>query len=586
MKKILAILTVTAAIVFSACHKVPDLEQHEQGVSVILATSTTLVVPTPADSTKNVINFSWTSPDYSTDTNSYKYVLEIDSTGRDFAKKTTRIITGVRNVSLTGKEVNDILLNYGFALGSANTLDVRIVSSQGNNNERRESNIVQISVVPYNDPSVLTSAETSVTLNINNATQTANTFSWTRSFNGYSGVVNYSLQYDSATKGFAFPVDIPINAGDLTKAISHAELNNATLVKGIPGGSTGRLEFRIMAQTAQGALSYSNVVSLTITSYVPILRFYLPGSYQAATGNGTNWDPPSAPELIRDVRANVFNDMYYIYIYLPANTEFKVTQGRDWAINYGGTGGNLALGSSDNLKVTTAGYYRVTINRSTLKYDIREGRMGFVGGGTGAAWEPPDVFPTYQMGFTGTNLFTGVVDLTSSEWKMIDNSVWNNGSFAVDETRSYGGGVSGSTMEVNGGNFPPYAAGRYRVIWDGRDVDNIKYQLAPVTEMRVVGDGIDQVGVNEWDPPTSPQMTYSAIGVWTITIALKANKDFKFVAGNAWGAFDYEDNSGQSQATGTAKKIKWASGDNFKTPTVAGTYTITLNENTQSVTIN
>ena len=59
---------------------------------------------------------------------------------------------------------------------------------------------------------------------------------------------------------------------------------------------------------------------------------------------------------------------------------------------------------------------------------------------------------------------------------------------------------------------------------------------------------------------------------WTITIALKAKKDIKFLVGNAWGAFDYEDNSGQSQryATGVDKPIKWEGGNNFKTPTTAG----------------
>ncbi|HKZ66948.1 MAG TPA: hypothetical protein VJ111_11350, partial [Chitinophagaceae bacterium] len=221
-----------------------------------------------------------------------------------------------------------------------------------------------------------------------------------------------------------------------------------------------------------------------------------------------------------------------------------------------------------------------SINRKTLKYDIREGRMGFVGGATGAGWNPPSVFPAYAMGAPATNLFVGLADLTTDGWKLIDNDQWNNGSNAVDETRSYGTkSASGSTLEVNGADFNgPAAPGRYRVIWDGRDVNNIKYEISSATEMRLVGDGINQAGVNDWDPPSSPQMTYSGNGVWTIAITLKANKDIKFLAGNAWGAFDYEDAG--------SGKIKWEGGDNFKTPATAGTYTITLNEHTQTVTIN
>ena len=81
-------------------------------------------------------------------------------------------------------------------------------------------------------------------------------------------------------------------------------------------------------------------------------------------------------------------------------------------------------------------------------------------------------------------------------------------------------------------------------------------------------------------------MTYAGNGVWTITLALLANKEIKFLAGNDWGAFDYEDNSGQSQALGTPRPINWDGGPNFRTPATAGTYTITLNENLQTVTIN
>jgi hypothetical protein len=66
---------------------------------------------------------------------------------------------------------------------------------------------------------------------------------------------------------------------------------------------------------------------LTGTSFFPIRRFYLPGGYQKATGNGEDWDPATAPELIRDLRTGVLNDLYYIYIYIPAGQEFKFTQG-------------------------------------------------------------------------------------------------------------------------------------------------------------------------------------------------------------------------------------------------------------------
>ncbi len=572
----------------TSCEKIEDLPYYDKGTVVTLTPSTTSVSPTPADSITEVITFSWTDPAYATDTSNYKFILELDSTGRNFSKKITKEVMGKRSVGYTGREINAALLNYGFAIGVPKVVDVRIVSSYGNNNEQYTSNVVKVTITPFNDPPKLSSTSDSAICELATAGQNSITFSWTQAFKGYTGNINYIIQYDSTGKNFANIKEIPVGNLLYSKAMTQGEMNETALSSGVPGGNTGKIDYRVKATTAQGAISYSNVFTVRIKSYIPILRFYLPGSYQAATGNGNDWDPATAPELIRDLRSAVFNSMYYIYIYLPAGAQFKVTQGRSWDVNYGGTGGNMVAGSSDNFNVSTAGVYRISINRTTLKYDIRSGRMGFVGGATGAGWDPPSVFPTYAMGAPATNLFVGLADFTASGWKLIDNNSWNDGSNSVGETRSYGSaGGSGSTVVTNGANFPDItAAGRYRVIWDGRNVDNTKYEMSPATEMRLVGDGIDQVGVGDWNPASSPQMTYSGNGVWTITIALKANKDIKFLAGNDWGAFDYEDNSGGSQALGTARKIKWDGGGNFKTPATAGTYTITLNENTQTATIN
>jgi hypothetical protein len=321
----------------------------------------------------------------------------------------------------------------------------RVISSYGNNNESYQSNVLKVRVTPYNDPSVLTTVNTSVTCALATAAQLSNTFNWSRSFNGYGGTVTYTLQYDSATKNFVAPVEIPVGASLFTKALTQGEMNETALTSGIPGGTTGKVEYRVKATTAQGAVSYSNVVNVTIASYVPILRFYLPGGYQGSTGNGNDWDPGTAPELIRDLRPAALNQLYYIYMYLPAGAEFKVTQGRSWDINYGGSGGNLSSGGA-NLSVATAGYYRISVDRVNMKYDIREGRMGFVGGATGAGWTPPNVFPTYGMGLAANNLFVGLTDFTTGGWKLIDHNDWNNGDISVVNARSYGStGGSGST---------------------------------------------------------------------------------------------------------------------------------------------
>lgn len=586
MKKLLSLtLLASLAILFNACDKVEDLPLYEKGSTVTLSASSATVAPTLADSNANVMVLNWSDPKYGQSSSLYKFIIEMTPTGNNFAQKVTKVVTGSLTDTIQGRDLNNLLLNLGLTAGTASNIDVRVVSSYGNNNERYISNVLTISAKPFADPAVLSTEKTTVTGTLANASQPSNTFSWTQAFKKYTGTITYTLQYDSAGKNFANVQEIPVGVGLLSKALNQGEMNQTALSVGVVGGTQGKVDYRIKAVTASGSTAFSNTVSVVINSYESIVRLYLPGGYQGSTGNGNDWDPPTAPEFIRDTRSGALNKLYYIYIYLPAGAEFKVTEGRSWTLNYGGTGGNLAVNGA-NFSVATAGYYRISIDRTSMQYDIREGRMGFVGGGTPSGWDPPSVFPARAMGLAQTNLFVGLTDFTVDGWKLIDNNAWNNGDLTVTNTRSYGSnGGSGSTMEVNGANFPNMpSAGRYRVMWDGRNPDNIKYEYSPATEMRVVGDGIS--GVNAWDPGVSPQMTYQGDGKWQITLDLVAGKDIKFLAGNAWGAFDYEDNSGGSTATGVARKIKWEGGDNFKTPAASGTYTITLDEKAQTVTIN
>lgn len=64
-----------------------------------------------------MIVFSWTDPKYATNLANTKYVLEIDSTGKSFGVENTKTVVGVLSASLTGRELNALLLNLGFKIG-------------------------------------------------------------------------------------------------------------------------------------------------------------------------------------------------------------------------------------------------------------------------------------------------------------------------------------------------------------------------------------------------------------------------------------------------------------------------------------
>lgn len=148
----LSFLTVLLAVFFTACDKVGSLPSYQPGASVTLSSSAATVAAAPADSMKVALTLSWTNPKYSVDSATVKYLVEIDSSGRNFSKAVNRIVSGTLNTSFTAKELNTILLGYGFSFGTAYDMDIRITSSYANNNEQLRSNIIKVKMTPYKIP--------------------------------------------------------------------------------------------------------------------------------------------------------------------------------------------------------------------------------------------------------------------------------------------------------------------------------------------------------------------------------------------------------------------------------------------------
>ena len=146
------ILAAGMLLLATACEKLPVLPVYTEGVDPVLTTSSTTIAPVPADSNKTALTLNWTNPSYASDSTTFKYIVEIDSAGRNFSKAVSREVTGSRSLSMTAKELNTILLDYGFQFNRAYDVDVRLISSYANNNERRVSNTVKLKATPYKIP--------------------------------------------------------------------------------------------------------------------------------------------------------------------------------------------------------------------------------------------------------------------------------------------------------------------------------------------------------------------------------------------------------------------------------------------------
>jgi hypothetical protein len=305
-------------------------------------------------------------------------------------------------------------------------------------------------------------------------------------------------------------------------------------------------------------------------------------------GSITGWDINNPWEMIADKAAGRLGKVFYSYVRLSTNDEFKfVKEVGNWGSAYGQTGGSngdftTGFNNGGNFVAPSAGIYRLTIDLGANKAYVQQKQVGLVGNMQG--WN--QTAPTFG-GIAGRNRFIIVANANNDEFKFHEGPEWDNS--APNKTRWWGKGSANGLLDNdgNGPNLMSLAAPRTRAIWDASDPQQVKYDLTAAAEMRVVGNGMNVPGVNDWDPASSPQMTYMGNGRWQITLALKADKEIKFLAGNAWGAFDYEDNADNGSAGGTIRRtIRWDGSNNFKTPLTAGTYTIVLDEHAQTVTIN
>lgn len=590
MRTIFNLLLLSAAISFflAACDKIQDLPHYNNGTPVTLAASKTSVAPTPADSANNVVMFSWTNPKYATDSSKYKFIIEIDSTGRNFAKEITKTVVGSLSSGFTGRELNTILLNYGFAVGVPVTLDVRVTSFYANNNEKYVSNVIKLTVTPYTDPSVLTTENTSVTGTAATSTNHSNTFSWSPSFPGYTGIITYSIQYDSAGKNFTTPQEIAVGSSLYSKSLTQDDMNTTALTSGIPIGSSGKVEYRVKAKTASGAIAYSNVVTVTITTFSPVPpNLYIVGD---ATPGGWSNPVPTPSQKFTKIDAYTFSITLGLtagksYLFLPVNG--------DWSHKYGGATDGTASGGGTLLKdgavpgsntpaPATSGVYKIVVNFQTNTYTVTSipvpTNLYIVGDATPGGWSNPVPTPSQQFTQIDNVSFGIVINLTAGKSYLFlpVNGDWSH---------KYGGATDGTSGSgalladgaVPGSNTPaPSVTGLYKIVVNFATNSYTVTPYSGPSNLYIVGDATPG-GWSNPVPTPSQQFNQITNGVFQISIPLTAGKSYLFLPVNGDWTHKYGGASDGTSGDGILLADGAVPGSNTPAPSTSGTYTITVN---------
>jgi hypothetical protein len=447
--KYLSKLFVGLAVIlaFSAClKKVADLPFYKNGNPVVLTSSTNVLYTSAADSNNNVLTLNWTDPNYAQDSSLYKFVIEIDSTGRNFAKEYKLTATGKNDTAFTGKQLNDILAGLGVVAGVESSVDVRVTSSYGNNNEAYASNLLTIKTTPYIVPIKVTPSSTGpLTLSITNAANSAVVLNWNSTQYG-NFPFTYTVQIDTAGGNFANPQDFKVDDA-LTKDINVGDLNTAALLAGVAAGSTNNLQIRVVAYqgTSTTPSVISDVINLKVTTYLPFLYLWIPGDYQG-------WKPEIAPQLGATV-PDLLNFEGYVSVPAGGSFEFKMTNAPDWNhIAYGGDATTLSS-SGGNLKWPGgAGYYYVKANPTSLTWSATKTTWAIIGDATPGGWGG-DTPMTYDA--ANHVWVINSVALTANSLKFRANGQWDI---------NLGGNLKG--LSYGGDNISIGSAGNYKVVLD------------------------------------------------------------------------------------------------------------------------
>jgi hypothetical protein len=374
MRSILNCVVLLTGAVFTACEKVQDLPNYNVGNPVVLSPSATTIAFPAADSSKTALTLTWTYPHYATDSGNIKYIVEIDSTGRNFAREVTRTVTKKLSTSFTAKELNDILLGYGYAFNVPVDMDIRVTSSYLNNNGKYISNTVKVKMTPYKIPPKVALPASGRLFIVGDAS----TFGWTNDAAPPFPPDREFSRIDETTWGGIFYM----TGGGGYKLLQTQGDWNTQFHKVSGDALTGTFEQKNAdpAFSSPTSIGWYKIVfdfqggKYTVTALSDPLpqELYITGD---ATAGGWVNNPPANQKFTR-LNANEYQ---ITMPFVPGKYYKFLSSSGNWQPQFGGTsatGGDLGANygtGTDPASVptpTAAGNYTITVNFLTNKYSV------------------------------------------------------------------------------------------------------------------------------------------------------------------------------------------------------------------------
>lgn len=541
IKKI-SFLFLSLAFIFTACETEESL--------TITAPEAEFVLNTPGISSV-FLNFalpdnpaftiSW--KDDVTESSSYSVQMATDEA---FSSPVTLGTTDKSNFSMTVADFNAAIASTGVTTFKDIAIYMRVSAG-----EQISNNILLlVTTYPVEAPAVNSvSNGDSFVLSLDNNDAVAITIEWDDAILESSlGVdVEYILEAATAGTNFAVPIEITSVSNQNSISLTNAQLNAAAIQSGIPVDTAGDLDIRvrsIITDSTTGSVleRIGETITISVTTYLTVLDL---SSNWGIVGEVTAWGgSPDLPFWTTDT-----DGVFVAYVTLPTG-EIKFRENMDWANNYGDTGvdGTLDAGG-DNINITTAGSYKITMNLNDLTYTIEDFSLGIIGGAYNDWGATPDFMLEYDQ---YSDVFRGIVTLIDGEMKFRMNNDWgtNWGDDGID-----------GTLEEGGVNIV-VTAGIYIATVNMND---LTYTLEPIDNVW----GLVGGAYNDWGATPDAQFTRDWSrpfdDIWILNDVTLIDGEYKFRSNNDW-AVNYGDDGGDG--------VLEAGGANLVT--TAGTYSFVL----------
>ncbi len=371
--KILAFGSI-ALLLVAACKKNDAIVTSNGGKPGALAASVTTL---PLDKTKltdpsAAITFTFSAPNYGFAA-AVSNTLQIDAPGDNWAKPSSITLgTNVLSQSYSTAAFNTMLLQMGLVGGTTSQIQVRVVHSISSAVAPVYSNVVSVSVTPFNLASSIyvvggyqgwnPGAADSLVSPTSNNIYTGVIF-----FTAGNGNNNFKLLVNKQNYNNSYGWASTLASGTDALGSDNLTVTNESITQ---AGGSGNL-FSLTAPSDDPAVNitanYVTVNTNTNTiSLVPmqwsVVGDASPGGWPAGSGN---------PQSDTDMKFDAANQVWYVNVHLTAGGNIKFRLNHDWGYNLGGTNGTLSTNNGPNIPIATTGTYKVTLDLVHNTYSIQ-----------------------------------------------------------------------------------------------------------------------------------------------------------------------------------------------------------------------